>query len=98
MIDVDPGATKVKARSDHPGGLPVIVPDIELGPPHVIRVKVGDHVVVDLFDTHIRRRGGDAARIAFPGEAAVDQQRLTGRRDDERGLSGPPFDTDEIAL
>ena len=34
----------------------------------MIRVKVGDHVVVDLFDTHIRRRGGDAAASRSPGK------------------------------
>ncbi len=62
----------------------------------VILVQVRDEEVVDALHAGIAHGGDDAVGIARvePRITGVDEQRLPGRRDDERGL--PAFDVDEV--
>lgn len=56
----------------------------------VIGVVVGGNQMVDLRETGILDRGHDAIRIAhrrWSPVAGVDEQRLPGRRDEQRGVS-----------
>ena len=75
----------------------------------MITVVVRDQQIVDALDSRIVRRREDALRIARvrgiarhraepagSREAGVDEHRLPGRRDDERGL--PALDIDEVDL
>jgi hypothetical protein len=47
----------------------------------------------DLGDAGLLCRGDDSPGVARAGIAGVDQDRLAGRRDDQRG--GAAFDVDE---
>ena len=63
---------------------------------HVVLVEVGDEQRVDFLDAGGFGGGGDAIGVApaIAGVSGVDQQRLAGGRDDQRGLAS--FDIDEI--
>jgi len=64
----------------------------------VIAVEVRDQQVVDLRQAGIMNRRRDPFRIPSLGArpATVDEQRLPGRRDDQRRL--PAFDVNEVDL
>src|SRR5580704_8184532 len=61
----------------------------------MITVPVGDDQMIDLPQASVLDRILDAARIAgsrSAGVPGVDQQRLTGRRDEERGVTALDVD------
>ena len=57
-------------------------------------MEVGDHVVVDPVDACIRSGGEDPVSVAVTREAAVDEEGLARRRDNERSL--PALNIDEV--
>ena len=60
----------------------------------MVAVIVREHQVIDLGDARLLRDGDDAVRIARARPAGIDQQRLSGRRDEQSGL--PALDVNEI--
>ena len=63
----------------------------------VVAVVVGGDQMIDLLDARIGRSGNDARGVAAVARiAGVDEQRLSRRRDNQRGVSA--LDVDDVDL
>ena len=60
----------------------------------VVEVVVRRDEVVDLLQTRVRRGGGDAPGVNGARMAGIDEHRLAGRRNQQRG--GAAFDVDVV--